>query len=91
MTAVRLVQLARILGLDPSTIDDDVARAAIAARPADLGAALFEEAAQNDDVTSTETALDYLEGRLAFFSDLVGGEAEAAVRAEFGERLKAWE
>ncbi|MEX2081039.1 MAG: hypothetical protein WEC33_05440 [Dehalococcoidia bacterium] len=90
MTAVRLVQLARIFGLDPSTLDEAAARAAISARPRELAAAFFEEAAQNDDVTGAEGAQGYLDDRLAQFHDLITPAAEAALREKFGQRLKAW-
>lgn len=87
---VRLVQLARMLRLPPDELDRAAAAAAIAARPDDLAAAIFQEAADSDDVISTETALDYLEGRLVFFGDLVPPTAAAEVRRCFRERLRAW-
>jgi hypothetical protein len=84
----RHVQLSRMLG---TTIEDDEsARRALAARPGDFASALFLEAADSDDVTSAESALEYLEGRLATFADLLSAQAADAVRGAFGERLKAW-
>jgi len=89
---VRLTQLARILDLPASSLTTaDEARTAVAARSEDLAGELFVEAANNDDVTSTEAALLYLESRLEDFGDLVSGEAEARIRTEFGRRLAAWE
>ena len=88
---VRLVQLARMLGLPPDDLDRARATAAVAGRPGDLAEAIFGEAVDSDDVISTETALDYLEGRLVFFGDLITPEAAAAIRRLFRERLRAWE
>jgi hypothetical protein len=89
-TDVRLTQLARILDLPPSSLTPEVARAVISARAEDFADELFVEAANNDDVTSIEAALDYLESRLADFGDLVEPDAAARVRAAFGQRLSAW-
>jgi len=88
---VRLAQVARILHLALPGLAPADAHAAIAARPAEVAAALFAEAADNDDVTSTEAALDYLESRLSEFGDLVPPDAADRIRAAFRERLKAWE
>lgn len=88
----RVVQLARILGRDAGELDDAAsARAAIDAHPDELASAFFHEAADSDDVTSVETALEYLEGRFAFFGDLVGAEAAARIRMRFGELVEQWE
>jgi hypothetical protein len=88
---IRLVQVARMLGLGAHTVPEPVAREAIAKRPADFAAALFAEAAANDDVTSTKAALDYLDGRLSYFRDLLTAPTEAAIRTAFAGRLAAWE
>ncbi len=87
---VRLIQLARMLGLALPGLDRDGARQAIAARPEALGEALFLEAADNDDVVSADAARSYLADRLAFFGDLVSPEGAAAVTAAFEARLAAW-
>jgi hypothetical protein len=87
---IRLVQVARMLQLGSHTVDDARARAEIAARPADFARALFEEAAANDDVTSPEAALDYLEGRLSELNDLIADDLCADLRREFAGRLRAW-
>ena len=71
VTDLRLIQAARLLGLDRATLTEAAATAAIGAEPAVFGQALFAEAAENDDVTSGAAALDYLETRLRFFGDLV--------------------
>lgn len=66
------------------------ARSAINARALDMAAALLEEAAQSDDVTSAETALDYLEDRLAYLADFVPADAAADIRSAFAEGVEGW-
>ncbi len=88
MTAA-LTQLTRIFGRELATTD--AARAAISAAPAVLADALFAEAADSDDVTSVESALDYLEGRLVFLGPLVEPPAAGEIRDAFRQRLRAWE
>lgn len=85
---LRLVQLARIL--ESPGIDEAEARTAIAGDPAGFAAAIFAEAAENDDVTSSVAAIDYLETRLAFFADVVGGAGDA-IREAFRRRAQAWD
>ena len=85
----RLIQLSRMLATPIE--DDEAARRAITARPGDFASALFAEAADSDDVTSAEAALDYLRARLAEFDGLVTAEAAPRVEAAFGERLRAWD
>jgi hypothetical protein len=88
---VRILQVARILDLSlPGLTPDDV-RAAVALRPGELARALFFEAADNDDVTSTGAALDYFESRLGELGDLVPPEAVDEVRGAFRQQLEAWE
>ena len=89
MKEPRLVQLSRIFQTDIAT--HEAARAAISADPGALAYALFLEAADSDDVTSVESARDYLEGRLEYLGESVPAAAFPAVRAAFEERLKAWE
>jgi len=84
-----LTQLSRIYG--QTLASDEEARAAIAGDPATLANALFAEAADSDDVTSIESARDYLEGRIAFLAGSLPGDAVAPLRAAFEERLRAWE
>jgi hypothetical protein len=88
---VALVQLARIYGLDRHQVTGDLARRTIAADPPRLAAAFFEEAAASDDVTSVESALDYLDGRLDFFGGLLDEDSRAAIISAFRDRLHAWE
>jgi hypothetical protein len=87
---IRLVQVARMLRLGSHTVGAARARAEIAARPGDFAHALFEEAAANDDVTSTEAALDYLEARLSELYELLDGGVTNALRREFANLLGAW-
>ena len=91
MTDIRLVQLARMLSLPAAGLDAATARRLIAERTGDFAGAIFAEAAQNDDVTSTTAALEYLEARLLEFGDLVDDNVTAAALAAFGVRLAAWE
>jgi hypothetical protein len=79
-----------MLGLARGSLDARSASAAIAARRPDFVAALVAEAADNDDVTSAEAALEYLDGRLRFFGDLVGGADGEAIRASFVSATAAW-
>jgi hypothetical protein len=88
---IRRVQLARILGLPPAALTGRRAGAELAAHPAELAQAFFHEAANNDDVISPETALEYLEGRLAFFAGLIPDATLPTIRALFDEHLTAWE
>lgn len=88
---IRRVQLARILDLPASHLTGRNAATAIAAHPDELADAFFHEAAANDDVLSKETALEYLEGRLAFFSGLIPAGTVTEIRICFAERLRAWE
>lgn len=69
--------------------DDDDARAAINGDPGILASALFLEAVESDDVTSIETAREYLEVRLAFLGNLAA-DSRDAILAAFEQRLKAW-
>lgn len=92
MTAdMRLVQLARMLAVPLADLTPESARALIAARPVEVADALFHEAADSDDVTGNDTALDYLEGRLASFGDLLSPGAAETIRVAFRDRLRAWD
>lgn len=92
MQDIRLVQLARMTRLEPgAALDDASAVSLVRERAAELADAIFREAADSDDVVSTETALDYLEGRLAFFGPVIPADAATTIRRAFRERLSAWE
>ena len=88
MDDIRLIQLARILRTEVLNVAD--ARALLRARHLEFAAALFEEAAQNDDVLDAASALGYLDGRLQDFGDLVEADINGRVRIAFSERLAAW-
>lgn len=87
LTDTRLRQLSRMYSRPLETIDD--ARLAIAAEPGVLASELFLEAAASDDVTSIQSAREYMEARLHELAELVGDSA-AQVRALFGEKVLAW-
>jgi hypothetical protein len=85
-------QLSRILGQPPETLDGDAAaRAAIERHADELANAFFHEAADSDDVTSVESAEDYLQVRLDFFGDLVTETAADRIRERFSELVARWE
>lgn len=88
---MRLVQLARMLAIPLTDLAPDSARALIAASPEDLADALFHEAADSDDVTDSSTALDYLEGRIGFFGELISPDVAEKVRAAFRDRISVWD
>lgn len=86
----RIRQLARLLGL-PRDADAALVAAQAAARPGDLAAALVAEAAENDDVTSTAAAQEYLELRLRFFGAILPPSAQEEVRRRFAVLVAAWD
>jgi hypothetical protein len=88
---IRIVQAVRMLGLDTGVADAETVRQEIAARPERFAGALFQEAADSDDVTGVESALDYLGARLDFFGGLLDGATEGRVRDAFRELVRAWE
>jgi hypothetical protein len=90
VTEVRLIQAARMMGMERDEVTEQSARTAIASDPVTFADELFLEAAASDDVTSEAAALDYLEGRLAFFGDLLDVPVPNTVRTRFAERLEAW-
>jgi hypothetical protein len=82
-----LRQLSRIYG---RPLDDPAAaRAAIAAAPETLAAALVAEAAESDDVADTPAAIAYCEARLTELAPFVAGAAPA-ISAACRERIAAW-
>ncbi|MCZ2107972.1 MAG: hypothetical protein LC118_00110 [Dehalococcoidia bacterium] len=86
--SVALTQLSRIYGM--SFESAGAAGAAIASDPATLANALFGEAVDSDDVTSIESARDYLQGRIVFLSGCIPETALEPIRAAFEARLEAW-
>jgi hypothetical protein len=79
-----------MMGLERDQVTENLARTAIASDPIRFADELFLEAVASDDVTSEETALDYLEGRLTFFGDLLDVPVPNTARTRFAERLEAW-
>jgi hypothetical protein len=84
----RLRQLSRIYNRILETPED--ARTAITAEPGVLASALFHEAAASDDVTSVETGMAYLEGRLAELS-VFASESAPEIRRQFAAKIAAWD
>lgn len=87
---IRLLQLRRMLTLDAVPSGRAAAAAAIAANAGRFADAILHEAADSDDVTSPETALQYLDARLDFFAGLIDERTAGAIRAAFGSRVEAW-
>ena len=87
---VRLIQLARILGI-PSDSDEAAVQAAASASPDRLAEALFQEAADSDDVIDSESAVAYMEARLEYLADFIPATARQPIRERFAGRLTAWE
>ena len=81
---VRVRQLTRMLGrhVTPPIGQDDAAP---------LGDAIFEEAANSDDVTDANGAAAYLAARIAFFGDALPESAINQIRDRFTERWDSWE
>ncbi len=89
MSDIRLVQLRRLLG--QGLTDDFAARDAVRHAAPLLAEAFFTEAADSDDVTGSESAVEYLEARLAFFGDLLPGPTAQVIRAHFAALVHAWD
>lgn len=88
----RVTQLARMLNREARELAEHAAaRSAINKNVETVAEALFQEAVDSDDVVSTETALDYLEGRLAFFGDLVEDDAASDIRNRFAALVAQWD
>ncbi|MGD9933432.1 MAG: hypothetical protein AB7T37_06910 [Dehalococcoidia bacterium] len=87
---IRLVQLARLLGL-PRNSGRDLVLDAVRQQADVLAAAFFVEAANNDDVTSADSAREYLADRLAFFADIIDEATAAEIRDRFAHHLKSWD
>jgi hypothetical protein len=51
---------------------------------------LIAEAADSDDVSNKETALQYLEGRLSFFEGLLSAEQRARLKAALRAKISSW-
>ncbi|MGH2610354.1 MAG: hypothetical protein ACRDHF_14835 [Tepidiformaceae bacterium] len=87
---VRLTQLARIFGI-PGDSEEAAVRAAASASPERLAQALFQEAADSDDVFDAESGRAYFEARLEYLADFLPEGARPVVREAFEQKLTAWE
>ena len=85
---IRLTQLRRMLA-EPFA-DLGAASAAIAADPWGLARALVAEAAASDDVSSVESAREYIEARLDALGEAVPVAAAEAVNGAVEEALAGW-
>ncbi len=89
--AEALTQLSRLLS-DPGLRQTDTAsvRRKIAASLPALADGLVAEAAASDDVLDHDSALAYLDRRIAFFGDLIGVAERATLWAELIRRIEEW-
>lgn len=89
---LRFVQLTRMLGLSEPIGTLAEAREAVGANLSQFTAALIDEAAQNDDITDTRAATLYIDGRLAWFGEvLLDARVLGAVLAEVRAGLARWD
>lgn len=96
----RLIQLARLIGLDafveafgaPQSAEptDDALRALVAQHLDHIATALVEEAAASDDVIDGASAQAYLEDRLRTLADVLDAEQAERLRAAFVDGTKDW-
>jgi hypothetical protein len=89
--AEALTQLSRLLA-DPALRQADAAslRRHIHASLPLLADGLVAEAAASDDVMDHDSALAYLDRRLAFFGGLIDAVDQASLRAELVRRIESW-
>ncbi|MGB2695749.1 MAG: hypothetical protein WBD55_11275 [Dehalococcoidia bacterium] len=97
----RLLQLARLIGIDafterfgaPQTAEpeDDALRSLVGERLESIAARLVEEAAASDDVIDRTSADSYLEDRLATLGELLSSEQVARVRVAFTAATAGWD
>lgn len=86
----RLVQLGRILGIEPAELDGGRAARIIEDHADRLAEAFFLEAVDSDDVTGPDSAAGYLDVRLAFFGEMMSDSAAARIREGFEARVAQW-
>ncbi len=99
-TQERLVQLARLAGLDvfsqrfgsPQTAAPEAGALAslVGERLDQIAQGLIEEAAASDDVIDAASAQAYLDDRLRTFGDLFTAENSTAIRAAFQAATEGW-
>ena len=84
-------QLARLIGLEPRRpATPATLETALDARFDQLVEGLIGELMASDDVIDRDSALSYLESRLAFFDDLISEALRARLRAAVAPRIEAW-
>lgn len=86
-----LAQLARLLGDDrlrTATVDET--RGAIDSRFDLLVNGLLNETVASDDVNDRDTALSFIEQRLAFFGDIVSNDQRSRLWQALWEKIEAW-
>ena len=96
----RLLQLARLIGIDAFTQrfgppqsaapDPDGLRELIDEWLDEIARGLVEEAAASDDVTDAAGALAYLEDRLRTLADLLRPQQSERIRAAFRAGTAGW-
>lgn len=87
---IRLIQLARLLGLPRNTARDAILDA-VREQSDVLADAFFAEAADSDDVVSADSAQEYLADRLSFFAEIIDDATAAGIRTRFAHHLQSWE
>ncbi|MCY4392318.1 MAG: hypothetical protein OXE43_09725 [Chloroflexi bacterium] len=85
---IRLTQLRRMLAEPFADLGE--ASAAIAGDPVRLARALVAEAAASDDVSSVESAREYIEARLTDLGEAVPAGVAEAVRGAVEAALAGW-
>ena len=85
---IRLTQLRRMLAEPFADLGE--ASTAIAGDPSRLAQALVAEAAASDDVSSVESAREYIEARLTDLGEAVPAGAAEAVRGAVEAALAGW-
>jgi hypothetical protein len=86
-----LTQLARLLQNDRlRAATPDEAQAAIDQKMPQLASGLLEEAAASDDVMDKQSALEFVQSRLAYFGTLVRDDQKARLLEDVRGRIEAW-
>ena len=85
---IRLTQLRRMLAEPFADLGE--ASTAIAGDPSRLAQALVAEAAASDDVSSVESAREYIEARLTDLGEAVPAGAAESVRGAVEAALAGW-
>ncbi len=86
-----LAQLARLVGEGSlRSAEPEVAASAVDARFDRVVDGLLAEAAASDDVTDRQTALEFLDDRLASFAAVLDAGLRARLREALAERIALW-